>query len=285
MTRDIPPDWPGRAASRMHRQGATNWHLQRLGSGRRVLALHGAGGSTHSWAGVAALLADGYEVLSLDLPGQGFSRSARRDRFGLATLGEDVAGLLDDLDFAPEVILGHSAGAVLGVHLASRLAQTPRAVVSLNGAFSPFAGLAGLLFPAMARALHSAPFAAQALSRGIGSERQVRAILEATGSAVTDRMLRCYLTLVRRPDHVAGTLGMMAQWDLAELDLSRAGACAHLLITGERDSTVPPETSDRFARRAGAGTRLRLAGVGHLALEEDPAAVAAAIRDWLERDA
>ena len=45
------------------------WHVQVLGEGPTVLLLHGAGGATHSWRGLAPLLATDHRVVMLDLPG------------------------------------------------------------------------------------------------------------------------------------------------------------------------------------------------------------------------
>ena len=83
-------------------------------------------------------------------------------------------------------------------------------------------------------------------------------------------------------DHVDATLKMMAQWSIDPLigrlpDL----AARTLFITGDRDRAVPPSVSDRAAAQLPDARVVHLPGLGHLAHEENPAAVAAEIEGFL----
>jgi magnesium chelatase accessory protein len=74
---------------------------------------------------------------------------------------------------------------------------------------------------------------------------------------------------------------MMAQWDVAGLDAALPGiATPCLLITGENDRAVPPDVSDRAATRLPDARHRTLAGLGHLAHEESPAAILELIRPF-----
>jgi magnesium chelatase accessory protein len=68
---------------------------------------------------------------------------------------------------------------------------------------------------------------------------------------------------------------MMAHWDLEELerDLPRLRPSL-LLVAGERDGTVPPADAVRAARAVPGARTTVLAGLGHLAHEEQPQTVA-----------
>jgi magnesium chelatase accessory protein len=99
---------------------------------------------------------------------------------------------------------------------------------------------------------------------------------------VLDRAgLDLYSRLIRSPVHVAGTLQMMAGWDLEPLqrDLVRL-AVPLLLLVGLRDGTVAPSEADRVQQVLPDARRVTLPGLGHLAHEEDAAAVAAAIAEF-----
>ena len=77
MVADIREDWPNRTASRYVEAGGLRWHVQSLGdTGPVILLLHGTGAATHSWAGLAPLLATRFRVVAPDLPGHGFSGAA-----------------------------------------------------------------------------------------------------------------------------------------------------------------------------------------------------------------
>jgi magnesium chelatase accessory protein len=84
-----------------------------------------------------------------------------------------------------------------------------------------------------------------------------------------------YQQLVRNPHHVAGALGMMANWDLRGFERELSQLRARLvLIVGDNDRTVPPAQALVVARRLAGTDIVRLPGLGHLAHEEAPALVA-----------
>jgi magnesium chelatase accessory protein len=107
------------------------------------------------------------------------------------------------------------------------------------------------------------------------SEARVRELLGTTGSRFDDRTLALYRRLAADPDHVAGTIAMMAQWNIDTL-LARLDRvpCPVLLLAGEQDGTVPPETSRRAALRIPRAETRVLPDLGHLMHEEAPDLVA-----------
>jgi magnesium chelatase accessory protein len=76
---------------------------------------------------------------------------------------------------------------------------------------------------------------------------------------------------------------MMAGWDLAPLN--RALPLLHqpvLLMHGERDRIVAAGQSDALATTLANARVQRLAGLGHLAHEEQPLRVAQSLADWFD---
>lgn len=271
-------DWPNRAHSHFIEAAATRWHVQRAGKGEPLLLLHGTGASTHSWAGLLPLLAARFDTLAIDLPGHGFTQSLRRLDASLPGMVRALKALLAEETFRPALIVGHSAGAAIAVKLAPELDPLPRRVLSINGALKPFGGPAALIAPVMAKALAINPLAARALARGGRDPARVARLIEGTGSHPGDDYLGFYGRLFGNPRHVAGTLSMMANWDVSGImaPFERAGLRLHQIV-GLNDRAVPPGHAEELARRyAGAATE-RLQGLGHLAHEEDAARVAASI--------
>jgi magnesium chelatase accessory protein len=277
-------DWPNRDASRFVACRPHRWHLQRMGAGPTLLLLHGAGGATHSWRDLMPALARDYDVVALDLPGQGFSRAGNRLRLGLGGMAEDIAALMAQEGVAPAALIGHSAGGALALRLAERLETPPRAVIGLNPALGKFRGIAGWLFPMMAKALAVNPLTAPLVARTASSAASVRALIRSTGSELDARGLDLYRRLLADSAHVDGTLAMMAQWNLDPLiaGLPRV-ALPVLLLTGGRDAAVPPATSARAAERMPQAEWQDDPAHGHLMHEEAPEPVAAAIRAYLRR--
>lgn len=271
-------DWPLRQHSRFVQAGGLGWHVQQLGDGPVALLLHGAGGASCSWRGVAPLLAAGFTVIAPDLPGHGFTDPAPRGGATLPGMARALAALLAAMGAQPALAVGHSAGAAVLARMTLDGLIAPRALVAVNGAFLPFDGLAGLMFPPMARLLAQNPLASRvmaAAARGAAGR-----LLDSMGLGEDAQGRALYGRLFARPGHVAGALAMMAGWDLAPLarDLPRLRP-APVLLVGEADRAVPPAQARRVADRIpGAALRL-LPGLGHLAHEQRPDLAAALIRD------
>jgi len=277
---DPPLDWPLRAHARRIR-ARHDWWVVEHGTGPEVLLLHGAGASGHSFRHLVPALA-GYRCLVPDLPGQGFTRAGSRGRFGIVPMAEDLATLCTAAGWQPQLVIGHSAGVPLALQLSTLIPL--RAVIGINAALGQFEGAAGFLFPLLARALAATPFVPTVVSRLWGNEAKVRALIEGTGSQLDTAGLAQYEALVRRAGHVDGTLGMMAAW---RVDRLMAGAASltvpTLLMTTTGDRIVPPKVSHEAARMLPRAELCDLPGLGHLAHEEDAAAIVRALVGWLEQ--
>jgi magnesium chelatase accessory protein len=280
--------WPHAQASRFIRVGPIHWHVQHFGPppdrAPVVLLLHGTGASTHSWRDLAPLLAERHHVVVPDLPGHGFSRRPPNLALSLPVMGRLLDDLLVELGLQPQIIVGHSAGAVIGAWLAlhghARGPLPTRALhlVGLNGAWQPFGGNAAHWISPATQLLASSGWAAHGLARLAASDRVLERLLRGTGSRIDAAGRRGYATLVASPAHVSAALSMMAHWDLRLLQdqWPRLGQvpCALSLVVGDADPMVPPAQSLALQRRV-PGARLHsLPGLGHLAHEEAPEAVA-----------
>ncbi|MDQ0315491.1 alpha/beta fold hydrolase BchO [Amorphus orientalis] len=266
--------WPNRETSDFVRAGELRWHVQRMGHGPDLLLLHGTAASTHSWRDLMPLLAAHFRVTAPDLPGHGFTETLRRNRPTLPAMAAAVRDLLEEIGCRPSIVVGHSAGAAIAARLVLDGALSPRLLVALNGAFLPFRGAAGQLFPSLARALVANPLVPHAVALSAGSGAVAR-MLAGSGSTLDAAGLRFYGQLFRDPTHVGAALQMMANWDLATLerDLPKLAAST-LLLVGSADRFVDPIEARKVCRLVPHCERVVLPGRGHLMHEEDPAGVA-----------
>lgn len=271
-------NWPHREASRFVIAAGLRWHVQIMGEGPALLLLHGTGASTHSWRALMPLLARYFTVIAPDLPGQGFSATPPAAMLSLEGMSAGIAALMGALGVAPQIIIGHSAGAALAVRLSLDGRLAPRRIISINGALLPLGGLAGQVFSPLARIMVKLPgmprlFAWRAADRSV-----VERLLHGTGSKLDAAGVDFYARLFRRPEHVAGTLGMMAAWDLPALarDLPKL-ATPMLLIIGKQDRTIRPTEARRLHAILPQARIVALPGLGHLAHEEAPESVLQAI--------
>lgn len=261
--------------------GQIRWNIAQRGTGPNVLLLHGTGGAIMSWRGLMPILAERYTVIAPDLPGHGASRRGPRARMGLAPMAEDLCRLLRHEGIVPAAIVGHSAGAALMLQLALMLQRKPAHLIGINAALANFPGMAGWLFPMLAKGLALNPLTAPAVAR-LSSRAGTRRILQSTGSEPDAEGLAEYTALLRNPRHVEGALLMMAEWSLDSLRAALPGIdIPTLFIAGDRDRAVPAATSDEVAARMPQARVAHLPGLGHLAHEEAPETVARLILDAL----
>ena len=268
-------DWPLREACRTVEAGGLRWLVLDQGEGPVCLMLHGTGAATHSWRGLAPLLARRMRVIAPDLPGHGFTDRPSAGGSTLPGMARAVADLLATLGVAPALAVGHSAGAAILCRMALDGLVTPKLIVSLNGAFVGFSGPVGQFFSPLAKLLVVNPLVPHLFAWHAGDSRVVSRLLDETGSRLDSHGVELYRRLAGTPGHVAGALAMMASWDLAPLEREMPRLPVPLLLvaaTGDR--TVPPGQAYALKARMPQAGLVRLRGLGHLAHEEDPAAVA-----------
>lgn len=104
-------------------------YSRREGEGPPLLLLHGLGASSAEFESVLPSLAMRYDVLSVDLPGQGRSR-ALPQRPDLAAVTDEVERELDRQGMRLPHVLGSSLGGRVGLELARR--QRAGSVVALS---------------------------------------------------------------------------------------------------------------------------------------------------------
>lgn len=277
-------DWPNRAASRFIEAGGLRWHVQVAGKGPVLLLLHGTGAATHSWRDVLPQLAASFTIVAPDLPGHGFTQGRLPGGPTLPNVARAIAALVAALELDLSAVVGHSAGAAVALRMAIDGSVSPRSVVGLSSALLPFPGLAAQLFPALAKLLFLNPFAPHIFARMATPRREVeRFLIKSTGSAIDAVGVAHYAALFRKPGHIAGTIAMMAEWDLQALkhDMARL-AFPVALIHGENDRAIDPAKAQEAAALIPGVQLTMLPGLGHLAHEEQPELVTGLILQFMK---
>jgi magnesium chelatase accessory protein len=200
-------------------------------------------------------------------------------------VAQSVTALVEALGLPPSLTIGHSAGAALALTMAQHGLAAPRAVISLGGALLPFPGMAGKLFPAMARMLFVNPLTPELFAMRARVPGEIPGFLKrATGSEIDAGGVALYERLMRSSGHVGGALALMANWNLEPLEAALPGlALPVLLAHGERDATIPPSVAIKVSKRLPAAELKLLPLLGHLAHEEDPALHAELTLDFARR--
>lgn len=286
-------DWPHREFSRFVTVTGLRWHIQRFPALREpevapwLLLLHGTGASSHSWRNLIPFLRQDFSILNLDLPGHAFSaapsngmNSADMSLPGIANL---LSSLLEHQGVSPALVIGHSAGAAIGVRMCLDGWIAPRMMMGLNAALLPLGGAAGAFFSPAAKLLARASWVPRLFSWRAKDPALLKRLMDSTGSVLDPTGTALYAKLIRHPAHAAGALGMMANWDLRALAQDLPSLKLPLqLIVGTKDLTVSPAHSERAMQHLALPWRrpvTQLHGLGHLAHEEQALTVAQPILD------
>ena len=277
--------WPLSAHSQFVNAAGVRWHVQTLGEGPLLLMLHGLGASTHSWRGMAPLLALHYRVMLVDLPGHAFSSRPDARSAGLPEMARTLHGLMTQLQLWPQVVVGHSAGATLAARWLLDHSDRPQPeLVVFNPAWLPLAGAAHWLFPLSAKLIALNPLSAWLFAKAMQQEIWIEKILSSTGSHLAQEDAVCYKLLMQSPSHLQGVLQMMLHHDLGALPQQLMHLKQRVLIlAAENDRAVPYDHAVTAQQRLQHSTLLALKGLGHLAHEENPRLCADHVLNWLQR--
>lgn len=249
-----------------------------VGRGHPVICIHGLGGDYTHFEHMTPMLADGYRVIGLDLPGCG--GSCKPDsRLSLATHARAVVELMRALGLTQATLVGHSAGGQVCAEVARLSPDRVSHLVLVNSA-----GMRS--YPALMR-----------WGAAWGSHPQIlRRILGSTGSKILSRVF------ANENEHTAhfrrGALNRPREPLLTDLckvfhdmmpDLMRPTVAGHaadfnmpaLIIWGDRDRLVPLRAVRKVASRFPRGRLEVIEGCGHMPIIEQPRRTAELIKSFL----
>ena len=104
---------PGAQGIELH---ALEWSQE----GTPLIFLHGFGNDAHVWDASAPLVAANYRTLALDMRGHGDSDIDPEGRYDHATMALDVEAAAEALGIERMVLVGHSMGGRVAMHVAGR---------------------------------------------------------------------------------------------------------------------------------------------------------------------
>ena len=248
-------------------------HYERRGSGPCLLLLHGIGSNSRSFRHQLADLSDSYTVVAWDAPGYGRSDDPVAP-FSLADLADRTASLLDELAVERAYVLGVSMGGVIAQLVYHR---HPTRVQSLILADTNPGG-GGLPEPERSARVQARLEALERLGpRGMAS---VRAPVLLRPDAPPDILAEVTEIMAEvRPAGYRAAAIALGQTDLTAL--LNGIDVPTLVIHGEHDRVVPPETGRFLAENIPGARFILIPQAGHVANQEQPAAFNAAVREFL----
>ncbi|HLJ50861.1 MAG TPA: alpha/beta fold hydrolase [Bryobacteraceae bacterium] len=131
--------WDGQTHHRFVETNGIRMHYVEAGSGPLVLLCHGFPESWYSWRHqISALAEAGYHVVAPDMRGYGQTdRPAPVEAYDIFQLVGDIVGLINAMDEAPAVIVGHDWGAWITSYASLLRPDLFRAVALLSVPYTP----------------------------------------------------------------------------------------------------------------------------------------------------
>lgn len=112
-----------------------NYYFEIHGQGEPLLLLHGGLGSIEMFGPVLPMLAEGREVVGVDLHGHG--RTALGDRpISVVDMGDDMAVVLNELGYERVDVLGYSLGGGVAFRLAVQHPETVRRLALVSTGYA-----------------------------------------------------------------------------------------------------------------------------------------------------
>jgi pimeloyl-ACP methyl ester carboxylesterase len=240
-------------------------YYQLEGRGAAVVLLHGWGVSHESFAPLVPVLAERYRVLSVDLPGFGWSPPPPQP-WGSVEYRDHVTALLDNIGIGRAAVLGHSFGGRVAIRLAAEQSErVARLVLVASAGLRPRRGL-------LVRARVAGTTLLAGVSRLPGCGAWGRRLRERWGARVGSRDYRSAGRM--RP-----TLVRLVNEEMEPL---LAGIAAPTLILwGDRDQEVARPAMETMQARIPGARLVVFPGVGHFPFAEAPEAFASALLPFL----
>lgn len=260
------------------RVNGADLHYEESGAGpESIVFAHGLLFSGRMFADQVEALRDRYRCIAFDFRGQGESEVTAAG-YDMDTLARDAAALIEALECAPCHFAGLSMGGFVGLRLAIRRPELLRSLILLDTSADPE--------PETSRHQYGMlNFVARWLGLGLVVNRVMRILFGRTFLAdpSRDALKRQWRARVVANDRIGITRAVRGVIDRAgvqdELDRVRVPT---LIIVGEEDVATPRSKAERI--HAGiAGSRLVvIPRAGHSSTVEEPEAVSAALRSFLE---
>jgi pimeloyl-ACP methyl ester carboxylesterase len=251
-----------------------------------LVFVHGLSGCWANWLEQLPVLAAEHRVVTLDLPGFGYSPmpSGEISISGYARL---LDRLLDELGIDAAAVVGNSMGGFIAAELAIAFPQRVERLVLVSAA-----GISTTGHPGTTRALASlrrleavlAATAGWVASKSDAVARRAR-LREALMALVVAHPGRLPAALAAEQLRGAGKPGFIqALQSILDYDIRERLpeiACPTLVVWGQRDRLVPLRDADVFVELIPHARKVVFQDTGHMSMLERPAAFNALLEEFL----
>ena len=239
-----------------------------------LIFLHGIGGAARAWRDQLTTFAGRFRTIAWDMPGYGGSKPLTQ--VSIAALANALQQFLQQIEARSPILVGHSIGGMIVQHWLVQNPNTARAVVlaQTSPAFGKADGdwqksfIAARLGP-LDRGETMASLAPSLVKELVGDDPDGKGmeLARACMASVPEASYRAMMLAL---------VGFDQRAALAKI------AVPTLLLSASKDNNAPAPMMAKTASFIPGARYVELAGAGHLANLERPAAFNAAISQFLE---
>ena len=241
-----------------------------------IVFAHGLLWSCRMFDDQVAAFKDRYRCIAFDFRGQGKSE-VTSDGYDMETLYEDAAALIEALDFAPCHFVGLSMGGFIAMRLAARRPDLIKSLILLETSADPEPSEnipKYRQFSFIVRWLGPGLVVNQIMPVMFGQK-----FLADPARAEQRQEWRHRMTSNHRIGITRATTGVITRRSIYD-EIEKIHVPT-LIIVGDQDVATVPAKSQRIHERIAGSRLLIIPGAGHTSTVEEPAAVNAAISEFL----
>jgi pimeloyl-ACP methyl ester carboxylesterase len=259
-------------------------HYKDQGAGPAVLLIHGSSGDLGDWDGwVKVLLAKGWRVVRLDLPGFGISGPVINGNYSIDRMQSLVDGLMDEIGIERFAIVGTSYGGPVAFRYAATRTDRVTGLVIMNSAGVEYGKQE--VDPKTGEKKFYAASVSDTVSREATAEGLRKAFIDPSKltDAWIDRKVD-FSNIVGRDREAALSIDQYVRGN-PERVLGHVRAPV-LVFWGGANRSLSQETADRFhaaVTRAAHREKVVQPGGGHLMHVELPEPTGATVAAFLEK--
>jgi pimeloyl-ACP methyl ester carboxylesterase len=258
-----------------------------------LVFVHGLSGCWANFLEQLPVMAREHRVVTLDLPGFGYSPMPSR-KITISGYARLLDGLLGQLGIDAAAVVGNSMGGFISAELAIAFPQRVERLVLVSPAGistrRPLANINPRLgdrspIPALERAERLLAAGAAALAAKSDAFARRARLRELALYLAVRHAARLPAPLVAEQLRGAGKPGFLAAWEaIIDYDFEdrlQEIAAPTLIVWGEEDHLVSVRDADVFAQLIPDSRKVIFEDTGHMAMLERPAAFNALLRDFL----
>lgn len=287
--RSAPPVEPSVVSEREARIGGYRVRYLKAGSGAPLVLIHGLMGYSFSWRFNIPALARQFTVYAPDMLGMGFSDRPARIDYRLSACSERMLEFADQLGLDSFNLLGTSHGGGVAALMAGMALERCRPSIEkliLVDAVNPWSR------PGRKRiAVLSNPLGAFAFRKAFPhlhrTQRFFLRRMYGNPEQVTQATINGYAAGIAQPRSAEYGLGVVRTFhaDVRALKeiYPRLREIPTLLIWGDRDLAVSPQSAHELHRAIPGSQLVMLPGIGHMPYEECPEEFNRVVLEFLAR--